>query len=105
MANGDTEEARKDAYKKSCKAGNMSTIVIHPDLKLRSSFALPVEETPTFAPATPFKFGDLPTSVQARIFRIWLTKRKPLHCLSRMCPYGQVPIAAHVADGYPRRLG
>jgi hypothetical protein len=32
----------------------------------------------------PFNFACLPREIQSRIFRLWLVKKNPIHCLSRL---------------------
>lgn len=67
------------------------TKLTHPRIRLGTSSngwkpedaaALPGQDNATFP-----SFHALPAEIQARIFRLWLQKDRPIHCFSRLDPF------------------
>lgn len=98
-------ESREKLYWKSCIAGNMSKLVVHPDLVLRSGKAQPErKKCSARIPVIPFPFLNLPPNIQIKIFKIWLVKPDMIHAISRMCPKGSAEVNQRARDGFPRRF-
>ena len=67
----------------------MSTRIdfIHPNIRLGKTSNGWKPEGPERNESTFRSFQALPADVQARIFRLWLEKERPIHCFSRLDPF------------------
>ncbi|KAK5626165.1 hypothetical protein RRF57_001880 [Xylaria bambusicola] len=104
-------------YHESCRQGNMSLTLTHPDLHIEDIMKTRAEINEHFATQeslnghnaalnAPFSFEKLPVTVQCKIWRLIVPNRKLIHCLSRLDPKNP-PIADYLSGRrrkYPSRF-